>query len=207
MNRRDSLKAIGLTALSTTVLVGACNTSESKKEIVESKNEAGREAWETERDVKINSENFFTDHEMATITVLANIIIPKDEVSGNASDAKVPEFIEFIVKDMPEHQIPMRGGLKWLDIQCFNRFEKPFIEANSQQQISLIDEIAYPNKAKPEMSVGVAFFNRMRSLTASGFYTTKIGIDDIGYVGNQPNQWEGVPVDVLKQYGLENIKI
>ncbi len=207
MNRRDSLKAIGLTALSTTVLVGACNTSESKKEIVESKNEAGREAWETERDAKINSENFFTDHEMATITVLANIIIPKDEVSGNASDAKVPEFIEFIVKDMPEHQIPMRGGLKWLDIQCFNRFEKPFIEANSQQQISLIDEIAYPNKAKPEMSVGVAFFNRMRSLTASGFYTTKIGIDDIGYVGNQPNQWEGVPVDVLKQYGLENIKI
>ena len=207
MNRRDSLKAIGLTALSTTVLVGACNTSESKKEIVESKNEAGREAWETERDAKINSENFFTDHEMATITVLANIIIPKDEVSGNASDAKVPEFIEFIVKDMPEHQIPMRGGLKWLDIQCFNRFEKPFIEANSQQQISLIDEIAYPNKAKPEMSVGVAFFNRMRSLTASGFYTTKIGIDDIGYVGNQPNQWEGVPVDVLKHYGLENIKI
>jgi hypothetical protein len=207
MNRRDSLKAIGLTALSTTVLVGACNTSESKKEIVESKNEAGREAWETERDAKINSENFFTDHEMATITVLANIIIPKDEVSGNASDAKVPEFIEFIVKDMPEHQIPMRGGLKWLDIQCFNRFEKPFIEANSQQQISLIDEIAYPNKAKPEMSAGVAFFNRMRSLTASGFYTTKIGIDDIGYVGNQPNQWEGVPVDVLKQYGLENIKI
>jgi len=207
MNRRDSLKAIGLTALSTTVLVGACNTSESKKEIVESKNEAGREAWETERDAKINSENFFTDHEMATITVLANIIIPKDEVSGNASDAKVPEFIEFIVKDMPEHQIPMRGGLKWLDIQCFNRFEKPFIEANSKQQISLIDEIAYPNKAKPEMSVGVAFFNRMRSLTASGFYTTKIGIDDIGYVGNQPNQWEGVPVDVLKQYGLENIKI
>lgn len=207
MNRRDSLKAIGLTALSTTVLVGACNTSESKKEIVESKNEAGREAWETERDVKINSENFFTDHEMATITVLANIIIPKDEVSGNASDAKVPEFIEFIVKDMPEHQIPMRGGLKWLDIQCFNRFEKPYIEANSQQQISLIDEIAYPNKAKPEMSAGVAFFNRMRSLTASGFYTTKIGIDDIGYVGNQPNQWEGVPVDVLKQYGLENIKI
>ena len=100
MNRRDSLKAIGLTALSTTVLVGACNTSESKKEIVESKNEAGREAWETERDAKINSENFFTDHEMATITVLANIIIPKDEVSGNASDAKVPEFIEFIVIKM-----------------------------------------------------------------------------------------------------------
>lgn len=207
MNRRDSLKAIGLTALSTTVLVGACNPTENKKEIVETKNEAGREVWETERDVKINAENFFTEHEMATITVLANIIIPKDDVSGNASDAKVPEFIEFIVKDMPEHQIPMRGGLKWLDIQSFNRFEKSFIETSEANQISLIDEIAYPNKAKPEMSAGVSFFNRMRSLTASGFYTTKIGIDDIGYVGNQPNQWEGVPADVLKQYGMENVKI
>ena len=207
MNRRDSLKAIGLTAFSTTVLVAACKPSEDKKEIVTTKNEPGREGWETERDAKINSETFFTKHEMATITILANIIIPKDQFSGNAADAKVPEFIEFIVKDMPDHQTPMRGGLKWLDIQCFNRFEKPFIEASAKDQISIIDEIAYPNKAKPEMSVGVAFFNRMRSLTASGFYTTEIGVKDIGYVGNAPNQWEGVPKDVLTQYGMTEVSI
>jgi hypothetical protein len=207
MNRRDSLKALGLTALSTTVLVGACNSDIKKETASTVEPQAGREPWETERDEKLKNETFFTKHEMATITVLVDIIIPKDNVSGSATDAKVPDFIEFIVKDMPYHQTPLRGGLKWLDIQCFNRFEKPFIEASSQQQISIIDEIAYPNKAKPEMSAGVAFFNRMRDLTASGFYTTEIGVKDIGYVGNTPNQWDGVPADVLKQYGLEDVKV
>lgn len=209
MNRRDSLKAIGLTALSTTVLIEACKQPGANTETSAEDNakEAGREQWETDRDKKLKSETFFTKHEMATITVLADIIIPKDGFSGSASDAKVPEFIEFIVKDIPEHQIPMRGGLKWLDIQCFNRYEKPFLEASPTQQISIIDEIAYPAKAKPEMQAGVAFFNRMRNLTASGFYTTEMGVKDIGYVGNVPNQWAGVPTDVLKQYGMENITI
>lgn len=202
MNRRDSIKALGLTALSTTVLVGACKQTGEKEEVATLKKEPGREAWETERDNKLKTEAFFTKHEMATITILANIIIPKDSISGSASDAKVPDFIEFIVKDLPDHQTPMRGGLKWLDIQCFNRYEKSFIDASAKEQIAIIDEIAYPKKAKPEMLAGVAFFNRMRSLTASGFYTTEIGIKDIGYVGNVPNQWEGVPADVLKQYGL-----
>ncbi len=207
MNRRDSLKAIGLTALSTTVLVGACSPSEEKKEATVSEKEAGREQWETDRDAKLKSETFFTKHEMATIAVLSDIIIPKDDFSGSATEAKVPEFIEFIVKDIPEHQVPMRGGLKWLDIQCFNRYEKSFVEASSSQQISIIDEIAYPKKAKPEMLAGVAFFNRMRSLTASGFYTTEMGVKDIGYVGNVPNQWPGVPNEILVQYGLGDIKI
>lgn len=205
MNRRDSLKALGLTALSTTVLVGACRNSEEEKVTAKTESAAGREQWEVDREEKLKGETFFNKHEMATITVLVDIIIPKDSVSGSATDAKVPEFIEFIVKDIPDHQVPLRGGLKWLDIQCFNKYEKSFVEASAQQQISMIDEIAYPNKAKPEMQAGVAFFNRMRSLTASGFYTTEIGIKDIGYVGNTPNQWDGVPADVLQQYGMQNV--
>ena len=111
---------------------------------------------------------------------MADIIIPKDENSGSASDAKVPEFIEFIVKDMPDHQVPMRGGLRWLDMQCLNRYDNPFKDCTAKQQIEMVDEIAYPAKAKPEMQQGVAFFNRMRSLTASGFFTSKMGIDDLG---------------------------
>lgn len=210
MNRRDSIKALGLTALSTTVLIDACKQPETKTEVAapeETAKEAGREKWELDRDKKLKSETFFNKHEMATITVLADIIIPKDDVSGSATDAKVPEFIEFIVKDIPEHQVPMRGGLKWLDVYCFNKYEKSFIEASEQQQIAIIDEIAYPKKAKPEVQAGVIFFNRMRDLTASGFYTTEIGVKDIGYVGNSPNQWAGVPDDVLKQYGMENVKV
>lgn len=207
MNRRDSLKAIGLTALTTTVLLEACKQPLTDTATTNKTEEAGREQWEIEREGKLKAETFFNKHEMATITVLADIIIPKDEFSGSASDAKVPDFIEFIVKDIPEHQVPMRGGLKWLDIQSFNRYEKSFIEASPKEQLSLIDEIAYPKKAKPEMLAGVSFFNRMRSLTASGFYTTEMGVKDIGYVGNVPNQWPGVPADVLQKYGMENIKI
>ncbi|WP_131538691.1 gluconate 2-dehydrogenase subunit 3 family protein [Pedobacter nototheniae] len=210
MNRRDSIKALGLTALSTTVLIEACKQPETKvpvEKAEETAKEAGREEWEIDRDKKLKAETFFTKHEMATITVLADIIIPKDDVSGSASDAKVPEFIEFIVKDIPEHKIPMRGGLKWLDIQCFNRYEKSFIEASTKEQLAIVDDIAYPLKAKPEMQPGVTFFKRMRSLTASGFYTSEIGVKDIGYAGNAPNQWTGVPDDVLKQYGMQNVKI
>jgi len=210
MNRRDSIKALGLTALSTAVLVEACKQPETKSEVAavpETTKEAGREQWEMDRDKKLKAETFFNKHEMATITVLADIIIPKDDVSGSASDAKVPDFIEFIVKDIPEHQVPMRGGLKWLDIYSFNKFQKSFVELSSSNQLSIVDEIAYPKKAKPGMQAGVAFFNRMRDLTASGFYTSEIGVKDIGYVGNSPNQWAGVPDDVLKQYGMQNVKI
>ena len=66
----------------------------------------------------------------------------------------------------------------------------------------MVDEIAYPKKAKPEMAQGVSFFTLLRDLTATGFYTSEIGTKDVGYMGNVPNQWNGVPDDVLKQYNL-----
>lgn len=210
MNRRDSLKALGLGTLSAGLLLEACKT-DTKKGAEETTtaaagDETGRQPFEVERDKKLHADKFFTTAEMATITVLADIIIPKDEKSGSASDAKVPDFIEFIVKDMPDHQTPMRGGLRWLDLQCLNRFGKPFTDCSKDQQIQLIDMIAYPAKAKPEMAQGVAFFNRMRDLTASGFFTSEIGVKDIGYAGNQPGKWTGVPEDILKHYGMENVK-
>lgn len=148
--------------------------------------------------------DFFDAHEMATITILTDIIIPKDAVSGSATDAKVPEFIQFTVKDQPKLQTPLRGGLRWLDLQCLNRYGKPFKDCTEQQRIAMVDLIAYPERAKgkPELSQGVAFFSQIRDLTATGFYSTAIGVKDLGYAGNQPNQWNGVPDDVLKQYGL-----
>ena len=91
---------------------------------------------------KLREETFFTPEEMATITILADIIVPKDDVSGSASDAKVPEFIEFIVKDMPDHKVPMRGGLRWMDNTCLKRHEKAFKDCTKEQQLKLVDEIA-----------------------------------------------------------------
>ena len=207
MNRRDSIKAIGLTTLGSALLLDACKP-DSKPISIDKENiekVAGREDFEIERIKKLREETFFEEHEMKTITVLADIIIPADAVSGSASQAEVPAFIEFIVKDIPSHQIPMRGGLKWMDLHCLKEYQKAFVDCSSDQQIELVNQIAYPDKAKPEMSQGVVFFNRMRSLTASGFYTSKIGIDDIGYVGNKPNVWAGVPADVLAQYGLKEV--
>ena len=162
----------------------------------------GRTKEEAIRDAKIAKEVFLTAAELATIKVMSDIIIPKDDKSGSASEAGVPAFIEFIVKDMPQYQTPLRGGLRWLDRESTKRFGKIFTLATKAQQIQIVDDIAYPEKAKPIYSQGVAFFNLMRNLTASGYYTSKIGIADLGYMGNTPNVWDGVPEDVLKQYGV-----
>jgi gluconate 2-dehydrogenase gamma chain len=220
MDRRKSLKAIAVGTLSASVLLDACKTDNKKEVDAKSAEPAltlDRAEEEKKREKELLSTTFFTPHEMATITVLADIIIPRDEVSGSASDAKVPDFIEFMVKDRPENQIPMRGGLRWLDVESLKRFEKPFKDLDQKQQVNIVDDIAYPEvtykdekgnsikkgrKAKLGMAQGIAFFNLMRDMTVSGFYTSEIGVKDVGYAGNAPNKWNGVPDDVLKQYGL-----
>ena len=205
MDRRKSIKALLVGTAATAVLLESCDTKD-KKAIEPASgdklNEDDRMAEEKIVNKQLREQQFFTKEELATITILGDIIIPKDEVSGSASDAKVPDFIEFIVKDMPEHQTPMRGGLRWLDLQSLKRFQKNFTGITDQQRIEIVDDIAYPLKVKPGMQQGVAFFSLMRNLTATGFYTSKIGIEDIDYRGNKPNQWNGVPDDVLKQYNL-----
>jgi len=203
MDRRESLKFIAWGTISTSLILDACKNKDKIK--VEEK-VAGpsldRMVEEKAHYDEVVAEKFLTADELATIAVLADIIIPADDVSGSATEAKVPDFIEFIVKDKPELQTPVRGGLRWMDMQMFKRSGKSFRQAGHAEQIALVDEIAYPEKAKPEMMPGVHFFNLMRNLTATGFYTSEIGIKDIGYVGNTPTQWNGVPDEVLKQYGL-----
>ncbi|MFT3947692.1 MAG: gluconate 2-dehydrogenase subunit 3 family protein [Agriterribacter sp.] len=212
MDRRKYLKIIGVGSLSSSVLLDACKPSDKKApENTSTASAAGsadaaagpaRQPQEIEHYKHVISTTFFTEHEMATIAILSDIIIPKDEISGSATEAKVPDFIEFIVKDMPDYQVPVRGGLRWLDRESQVRFQKNFKDCDNTQRIQIVDDIAYPRKAKPSVSQGVAFFNTIRDLVCTGFYTAEIGIKDIGYAGNQPNQWNGVPDDVLKQYGI-----
>jgi hypothetical protein len=206
MDRRESLKALIIGSVSTAVLADACKPSDKTRGKLENSESVSREAdrmvEEKISDREIKEKKFFNSSEMLTITLLGDIIIPKDKISGSASDAKVPEFIEFIVNDMPEHQVPMRGGIGWLNFQCLKRFKKDFNACTPDQRMVMVDEIAWPEKAKPEMKPGVAFFSLMRNLTATGFYTSEMGVNDIGYVGNRPNLWNGVPDDVLKQYNL-----
>lgn len=208
MKRRESLKTIAIGSVTAMGLLQSCKTEEKKPE--EAKTDPGktppegpaRQPEEIARYQEVISKTFFTADEMATIAILSDIIIPKDEVSGSATEAGVPAFIEFIVKDQPQHQVPMRGGLRWLDLQSLSRFQKPFKDITATQQLELVDLIAYPKKAKPEHSQGVSFFNLMRNLTASGFYSSAMGVKDIGFKGNTPNKWAGVPEDVLKAHGM-----
>ncbi len=204
MDRRKSIKTLLVGTAVASVLIESCETTDKKGAASSTPgvNEDDRMVEEKIANKKLSEEVFFTPAEMVTITLLGDIIIPKDKVSGSASEAKVPDFIEFIVKDMPEHQTPMRGGLRWLDLNSLKRFGNSFANITDKQRLELVDEIAYPNKAKTTMKQGVAFFNLMRNLTTTGFYTSEMGVKDVGYMGNVPNQWNGVPDDVLKEHNL-----
>ncbi len=146
---------------------------------------------------------FFTAHEYATVVVLVDLIIPKDERSGSATDAGVPEFMDFMMTDQPSRQTAMRGGLAWIDHACQVRFDKPFLDCAAGQRTAVLDDIAWPAKAKPEFSAGVAFFTSFRDLTASGFWSSKMGVTDLQYLGNtMVAEWKGCPDEALKKLGV-----
>jgi hypothetical protein len=146
---------------------------------------------------------FFTRHEYATVALLVDLVIPKDERSGSATDAAVPQFMDFMMVDQPARQTAMRGGLAWLDRECASRFDKDFLTATPAQRTQVLDDIAWPHKAKPELAHGVAFFNSFRDLTASGFFTSKMGMEDLQYMGNRyVPEWTGCPPEVMKKLGV-----
>jgi hypothetical protein len=146
---------------------------------------------------------FFTEHEYATVAVLVDLIIPRDDQSGSATEAGVPEFIDFMMNDDPTRQTAMRGGLAWLDLECLRRFDKTFLSASGAERAAVLDDISWPTRAKPEFSHGTRFFTSLRNLTASGFFTSKMGIADLKYMGNDfVATWNGCPDDVLKKLGV-----
>lgn len=205
MNRRDNLKLLFTGSLGTGLIWSACSPEVKQADLspkLIGGTAGGRVPEEDERDAKLLSENFFTELEMEKLNLLVDIIVPADEVSESATQAKVPEFIEFMMKDQPANQTVMRGGLMWLDHQANERNSKSFLEISDSQRMEIIDDIAWPDKANKDFETGVKFFNVLRNLTLTGFYTTEIGFKDIGYVGNIPNVWDGVPQDVMDQYGF-----
>lgn len=145
---------------------------------------------------------FFTAREYATVVALSDLIIPKDDRSGSASDAGVPEFIDYLVNAQTDRQVAMRGGLGWLDNECRERFDKAYLDCSEAQRRQVVDDIAFPRRAKPEFSHGVRFFTTMRDLVAAGFFSSKVGVKDIGYMGNLPTVWDGPPPEVLKKIGM-----
>ena len=146
---------------------------------------------------------FFTPHEWRTVRMLADQVIPRDERSGSASDAGVPEFLDFIVADRPELQTPIRGGLHWLDNYCNTTFGATYVDCAPAARVQVLDAIAWPQRAKPEMSQGVAFFTRFRDLTAAGFWSSRMGVADLQYLGNTVvTEWTGCPQAALDKLGV-----
>ena len=148
---------------------------------------------------------FFTGSEWQTVRLLADLIIPRDEHSGSATDAAVPEFMDFVMSEWPANQVPMRGGLSWLDRECRERYGQPFRECAAAERTALLDEIAWPKKARSEMSQGAAWFTSFRDFVASGFYSSKIGVEDLRYIGNTfVPEWKGCPPEATNKLGVRS---
>lgn len=204
MKRRDTIK----TLLIGTVAGGAAGTTlqscQTDSGIVEEVVGLGigRTPFERERDKKLLNTEFFTDNEFDVLARLCDIILPATDTAGSATDAEVPAFINFMANDVESIQTPLRGGLAWINNEARQRFGKGFADITDEEQIQIVDDIAYPGQEPEGMEVGVSFFNRLRDMTMTGYYTSQEGIKDLGYVGNIPNVWDGVPQDVLDKHGM-----
>ena len=194
INRRDALKAFAVVSVANFLDVGAPQLERTIR------------AVESLEQGQQYTPKFFKRHEWQTLRVLVDYVIPRDARSGSATDARVPEFMDFLLADKDAREadkIAMRGGLAWIDNESRSRFSRTFVNATDAQRRMILDDIAWPAKARPELSHGVTFFTRLRDFTASGFFSTAMGWRDVQYVGNvfNPN-WNGCPPAALEKLGV-----
>jgi hypothetical protein len=188
VDRRESIKSILLGSVGTGFLLQSCvdTTPEELQEKIW-QYQYGRTPQEAAFDEKLFAEQFFTPTEMETITRMADIILPPHD-KGSIAQA--------------EFQLPIRGGLMWLDSECSELFNKLFIACSEAEQKAIFDEIAFPVPGKKKQSQEVNFFSLMRDLVVTGYFTSEVGLKDLGYMGNSPNVWDGIPQDVLDDHGM-----
>ncbi|MFM8566772.1 MAG: gluconate 2-dehydrogenase subunit 3 family protein [Gemmatimonadota bacterium] len=145
----------------------------------------------------------FTPDEWRLVRMLVDYLIPRDARSGSATDAGVPEFMDFMLGEYASMRTWMRNGLGWMHAESRKRFGKSFVSASDAQRREILDAIAFPKRAAADVKAGVEFFNNLRNLTASGFFSSRIGIADLGYIGNRPvAEWKGTPQEVMRKLGL-----
>lgn len=206
MDRRDSLKSLLVGSVAGGMLVTGCAPETKTPHVAPEIQDLpgyGRNEKEKAHDREVLAEEFLTEYELETIAVLVDLILPANAEFGSASDAGVVDFIEFIVKDMPNNQLPIRGGLAWLDTHSNKLYNKVFKDLSVDEQKAICDSIAFPGKTAPELIHGEKFFTRMRNLTMTGYFTSEMGIKDLGYKGNTPGVWDGIPEDVLAEHDVD----
>lgn len=195
LSRRELLQVLATIPLAGALGLGTARVSR-----------AARLAAALDDDATAFVPRFFTPHEWRTVRVLVDDIIPRDERSGSATEAKVPEFMDFMLADADtsaDARTAMRGGLAWIDAECMERFGARYADGDTTRRHALLDDIAWPERARPELSQGAAFFNDFRDLTASGFWATPAGWRDLRYVGNTAHpEWRGCPEPALRKLGV-----
>ena len=203
MDRRESLKSMILGSMAVGLTLESC-VQETPVEVIEDKiwkYTYGRTPKEAVFDEKLMTEQFFEANELQTLKTLANLILPPNE-NGSIEDAGVVDFIEFMTKDVPEFQVKIRGGLMWLNGNCNTKYNTVFVKCTEDQQKAILDSIAFPDPEAIEQVQEVQFFSLMRNLVMTGYFTSEVGIKELDYKGNTPNNWDGVPQDVLDEHGL-----
>jgi hypothetical protein len=193
LTRRDMVTLLGITAAA-----AACGRQPGGTSA-----EGDRQADSTA--ALMQAPQFFTPHEFATVTLLADLIIPADERSGGASDAGAPAYIDFALREVEDEamQLAMRGGLAWLDAESVRRFGRRFKEAAAGQRTAILDDIAWPAKATAAHANGAAFFSDLRDLVATAFWSSRMGVRDLQYQGNVAvPEWAGCPDAALRKLGV-----
>jgi len=179
VSRRDVLRSLGTVAVAGSVLqVIPLEAAEYAHNLIQ--------AEKTESKTGEYAPKYFDAHQYATLKALCETIIPADADSGGAVEAGAPEFIDLLTSENPVYQLRLGGGLMWLDSACSDRYGNAYLNCSSQQQKEILDLIAYSKSTQSDKTVshGVQFFSFLRNLTADGFFTSKIGIQYLGYVGN-----------------------
>jgi len=179
VTRRDILKTLALSAVGGSVLqVIPAKAAEYAHQLIQNEKAASPSGS--------YSPKYFSSHQYELLTTLCDTIIPKDEKSGGAVEAGAPEFIDLLTSENEEYQLTLGGGLMWLDGFCSDRFSNLFLDCTPEQRKQTLELIAFRKNAKqdPTLSQGVAFFAFLRKMTCDGFYTSKIGIADLQYIGN-----------------------
>lgn len=179
ISRRDILKSLTITAITGSVLrVIPLEAAEYAHRMVRAEKAAAEN--------QVYAPKFFSAHFYKTLQSLCQTIIPPDDQAKGAIEAGAPEFIDLITSENKDYQVALGGGLMWLDNTCIDRYSKAYLDCAPEQQKEILDLIAYSKNAKkdPSLGQGIEFFGFLRKLTADGFFTSEIGINYLGYIGN-----------------------
>ena len=203
VTRRDTIKTILAGSLGVGIIGGAVACNDRPDDNLPTM-QYGRTEEEKKRDRLImESGPYFHEAEASMLAILVDVILPEDEISPSATESGVLEFLQFIAMDIQELGPALKKGLGSLNRFAFDQYSLAFEDLTENQKLQLIDKIAYPYKSEESNKAGVEFFSLLRNLTLTGFYTSKEGIQDLGYAGNRPNFWDGVPEEVLKEHQLD----